>query len=111
MTVDDFSEVLCSRKLEFVSEGWFENRFGQMGYWATYRDPSRYLWFSISATEIPFALDEVAVAIRAPERRITREYPYWNWNRNQQQGFEATVRSGEHSFMLGAAPGPPRFHG
>jgi hypothetical protein len=108
MTVDEFSEVLRRRTSEFVSEGLYENQFGQVGYRATYRDGSRYLWFSISATETPLALDEVATAIIAPGRQITREYPYWN--RNRQQGFEATVRCGGHSFMLGAAPDPPRFH-
>jgi hypothetical protein len=108
MTVDEFSEILRDRKLEFVSDGWYQNQFGQKGYRAIYRDPARYYWFSVSGTETPFALDEVALAIRTPGRQITREYPYRN--RNQQQGFEATVRSGEHSFMLCAAPDPPRFH-
>ena len=104
MTVDEYSEMLLSRKLEFVSDGRYENHFGQIGYRAVYRDAARYYWFSVSGTETPFALDEVALSIRAPGRQITREYPYWN--RNRQEAFEATVRSGEHSFMLGAAPDP-----
>ena len=107
MTVDDYADSLSAPELGFVQDGQYRNRAGQVGYRAIYRDATRYLWFSVSSTEISIAPDEVAAAITAPERLIQRENPYWNGN--GRQGFEATVHSGGHAFMLGAAPDPPRF--
>jgi hypothetical protein len=107
VTVDEFAEVLVSESLQFIQEGHYSNSDGQTGYRAIYRDSERYLWFSVSGTEITLAPDEVAVAIQARGRWVQRENPYFN--RNGQQGFEATVHSGGHAFMLGAAPEPPRF--
>jgi hypothetical protein len=105
MTVDDFANVLLREGLQLIQEGHYENRFGQTGYRATYRHGDQYYWFSISGTEIGFAPDEVAAAITHPERSIQREYPYLNTR--GRLGFEATVRAGDHSFMLNAAPYPP----
>ncbi len=108
MTVDEFAETLSRGGLQLVEDGQYQNKFGKIGYRTVYRDPVHYYWFSVSGTDIAFALDEVALAIRAPGRQVMRENPYWN--RNLQQGFEATVRSGEHCFMLNAAPDPPSLH-
>jgi hypothetical protein len=107
MTVDDFAAVLTNGGLEFLADGQYENEFGQVGYRAIYRNSGRYYWFSVSGTDVGFALDEVAQAIISPSREILRAKPYWN--RHLQQGFEATVRSGEHYFMLNVAPDPPRI--
>jgi hypothetical protein len=107
VTVDQFAEALVSERVQFIQEGHYSNSYGQIGYRAIYRDPERYLWFSVSATETSLAPDEVAMAIRASGRWVQRANPYLN--RNGQQGFEATVLSGGHAFMLGAAPEPPRF--
>lgn len=105
MTVDEFAQVFSSGTLEFVEDGRYQNQSGQVGYRAIYRDTERYLWFSVSNTEIAIAIDEVAAAITTPDRQIIRENSYWN--QYGRQGFEATVRSGEHWFMLNAAPDPP----
>jgi hypothetical protein len=107
MTVDQYAEVLPRGGLEFVQDGYYTNRFGQPGYRASYKGPIAYFWYSVSATENPVAPDEVAQAITHPERNVFRENVYFN--RNGQQGFEATVRAGDHSFMLNAAPDAPRF--
>lgn len=107
MTVDEFAEALVSERLQFIQEGHYSNSCGQIGYRAIYRDAERYLWFSVSATEVSLAPDEVAMAIRANGRWVQREYPYLN--RKGEQGFEATVHSGGRAFMLNAAPDPPRF--
>jgi hypothetical protein len=107
VTVDEYAEALVSRGLQFIQDGQYRNGFGQAGYRAIYRDAERYLWFSVSGMETSLAPDEVAMAIRANGRWIQRENPYLN--RNGQQGFEATVHSGGHAFMLNAAPDAPRF--
>lgn len=106
MTVDDYAEALCSVTLEFVSEGYYRNQLGQVGYRAIYKEMSRYLWFSVSGTEERFAPDEVATAIVARQRFVQRANAYFN--RNGQAGFEATVLSGGRAYMLNAAPDAPR---
>lgn len=107
MTVDEFAEALGSKNLRFVEDGQYRNVWEQSGYWAIYRDAERCLRFSVSATEIRLAADEVATAITAPGRYVARANPYLN--RKGQLGFEATVHSGGHAFMLNAAPDPSRF--
>lgn len=107
MTVDKFAIELQSPTLQFVQEGSYANAFGQIGYRAIYRNADHHLWYSISSTESPFAPDEVAMAITSPTRWIQRENPYCNKKGNI--GFEATVLSGGHAFMLGAADWAPSF--
>jgi len=102
MTVDIFAKVLRSFNLALVEDGHYCNRLGRTGYRATYKDSCSYYWFSVSNTDAAFALDEVALAITASERVIQRENAYLN--RKRSTGFEATVLSGGHAFMLNAAP-------
>jgi hypothetical protein len=107
MTVDEYAEILLKGHLEFVGDGYYENRVGQVGYRAIYKYARGYYWYRVSAAEVPIAPDEVAQAITHHGREVLRENPYLN--RKGVQGFEATVRAGEHCFMLNAAPDPPRF--
>jgi len=109
MTVDEYALELQSGALGFVQEGRYSNAIGQVGCRAIYRNAIYYLWYSVSSTESAFAPDEVATAITASKRWIQRENPYFN--RKGNVGFEATVNSGGHAFMLGAADRPPRFLG
>jgi hypothetical protein len=109
MKVDEYALELQSRALGFVQEGHYSNAFGQVGYRAIYRNAIYYLWYSVSSTESAVAPDEVAAAITAPKRWIQRENLYVN--RKGNVGFEATVNSGGHAFMLGAADRPPGFFG
>jgi hypothetical protein len=102
MTVDEFAMLISSAKLLEVKSGFYENCDGQRGYFAVYRIPGNcFVKYSVSAVEFPIGPDEVALAIRAPKRWIQRENPYPN--RKNNIGFEATVWSGGHAFMLGAA--------
>jgi hypothetical protein len=105
MIVDDFAAVLMSGCLDLVEDGYYQNKLGQAGYRATYRNSGRYHWYRVSGTDNPVAPDEVATAITTPGRTIQREYPYLN--SRGKQGFEATVRYEDHSFMLNSAPHPP----
>lgn len=107
MTVDQFAEILQRGELRLVHDGYYVNRFGQSGYRAMYKGPIAYYSYRVSATETPLAPDEVAQAIKHPERNVSRENVYFN--RIGQQAFEATVRAGDHSFMLSAAPDPRRL--
>jgi hypothetical protein len=101
MTVDEYAELLLGT-LELVSDGYYQNKFGQTGYRAIYRSVRGFCWYSVSGTEVAIAPDEVARAITDQDRNILRENSYLNGN--YQPGFEATVSAAEHSFMLNAAP-------
>jgi hypothetical protein len=105
MTVDDFAKVLLLRDLDLIGDGTYKNRSGQFGYRAVYSYSGRYYWCSVSGTDTRIAPDEVATAITTSGRIIQSEYPYLN--SRGKLGFEATVRSGDHSFMLNSAPDPP----
>lgn len=107
MTVDDFAAVLLLGYLDFVEDGTYKNKVGQIGYRATYKGSGCYYWYSVSATDVRFAPDEVAIGITTSGRVIQREYPYRNGG--GKQGFEATVRSGDHFFMLNSAPDAARI--
>jgi hypothetical protein len=107
MTVEEYAQVLLNVSIQFVHDAYYTNREGQTGYRAIYRHGNSYFWYSVSRTEVPIAPDEVAQAITDPARTVFRANPYFN--RNSQQGFEATVRAGEHCFMLNSAPDPPGF--
>jgi hypothetical protein len=107
MTVDEYAELLVHGRLQFVTDGTYQNKLGQLGYRAIYKNQSAYYWYSVSNTEVSIAPDEVGQAIITPERDVLRENPYFN--SHSRQSFEATVRSGDHHFMLNAAPDPPRF--
>ena len=105
MTVNQFALALLTEGLDLVREGNYCNRFGQFGYYAIYTSSARFYWYSVSGTDTGFAPDEVAIAITSRTRTVQRELPYWN--SRGQRGFEATVRSGGHSYMLGSAPDLP----
>jgi hypothetical protein len=105
MTVEEYAQVLLGSGLQLVQDGYYRNRDGRTGYKAIYRNSEAYYWYSVSGTEIPVAPDEVALAILNAARTVNRENAYFN--RKSRRGFEATVRAGEHSFMLNAAPDPP----
>jgi hypothetical protein len=107
MTVDEFAEMLLDPGLEFVAEGHYVNRDGRTGYRAVYKHPQTYYWYSVSGAEAAIEPDEVAQAVMHPSRTVLRENTYFN--RSGKHGFEATVSSAEHWFMLNAAPDPPRL--
>jgi len=107
MTVDEFAKLLLDKRVQLLGDGYYKNKSGQVGYRASYRHPQTYCWYSVSASDYPISADEVASAITQHGSEILRENSYRN--RNDVRGFEATVRSEDHHFMLGAAPDPPRF--
>ncbi|MFZ0818800.1 MAG: hypothetical protein WAM91_01940 [Candidatus Acidiferrales bacterium] len=101
MTVDGFAAKLRPENLVFVDDGQYRNKIGRIGYWALYKDSHLYYKFSISNTDATFALNEVAHAITVSDRIIRRENTYQN--RREAWGFEATVLSGGHAYMLTAS--------
>jgi hypothetical protein len=101
MTVDQFAAILRDRRTALVCDGWFFNENLQQGYRATLSSQNRWYWFSVSNTDLELAPDEVALAITSPDRELLREGTYRN--KKGALGFEATVKSADHYYMLGAS--------
>jgi hypothetical protein len=102
MTIDDLAVFMRGPELRLVREGFYSNSYGQRGYFAEYQCFRMFLKYSVSSTDLAFALDEVSTAISAPRRWIQRVNSYSN--KNGQTGLEATVHSAGHAFMLTATP-------
>jgi hypothetical protein len=66
------------------------------GYWADLWLDGLWYHYSVSNTKNKISPVEVAEAIKSPGRIVTRSGPY-----NEGRGWEATVGSGEHFYMLG----------
>ena len=95
MTVDEFAEVLRNPAAKLESEGYYPIRKPR-GYWAHIEVGGRLYWYSVSSSLEPVSASEVATAITDRFRKIERCGAYKNGS-----GFEATVWSGEHCYMLG----------
>lgn len=98
--VDDFAAAMMRSDCTVADTGHYENGSSRMGYFARVRSGGKYLWFSVSHSDHPLAADEVAAAITHRSRKIERQSFYRN--KKGVRGFEATVRSGDHCYMLSA---------
>jgi|ERR1035441_2758354 hypothetical protein len=95
MTVDEFAVVLRDPKTTVTEEGFYPH-LKPRGYWARLERRNQRYWYSVSGTLDRASPTDVADAITSPRSRIDRSEPY-----NRGRGFEATVRLGSHSYMLG----------
>ena len=95
MTVDDFAEILRNPRI-IVVDGKFYPWDAPRGYRATIQLGEEWYWYSVSQSLDEVTPKQVAEAITARDRRLQRSKPYKNG-----RGFEATVWSGDHCYMLG----------
>ena len=99
MTVSEFAKLLLDPDTKKIEGGWYFNSSGQKGYWANlYRD-SVFFWYSVSASDTEVSPGAVAQAIESNKRMVIREGLYFN--SGGEEGYEATVKCGEHYYMLG----------
>lgn len=99
VTVDQFASLLHDPNLEVVRDGYYKQGLPDQGYWAELQVGECTLRYSVSGMKHPVTPSFVAAAITALDRRIGRE------NVQEHDGglcFEATVRAGDHSYMLNA---------
>lgn len=100
MTVAEYAEILRHPDLKLYEDGWYTSRKkGTQGYRATFSLGKKWYWYSVSDTPEKVSPLEVAEAILLG--RIDRSEPY------KSSGFEATVRQGDHSYMLNASDTKP----
>jgi len=97
MTVEDFAEVMRDPRISVETESdYLSKKTRRLGYRAILTVGGRWYWYSVSSTEDRVSPVEVASAITSNGRQIERCGTY-----KDGTGFEATVRSGGHSYMLG----------
>jgi len=94
MTTDDFADILRDPEIRVTEDGFYHNRVGQQGYWATLCLGNKWYWYSVSNTEVAIHPDEVLAAIVSGTVQRSGSY-------KAGRGFEATIRHEEHSYMLG----------
>lgn len=95
MTIEKFAAVLRNPKTEVGEDGFYPH-LKPRGYWVRLDYGNERYWYSVSGTLDRVPPTEVADAITSPHRIVDRSEPYKDGRR-----FEATVRSGGHSYMLG----------
>ncbi len=95
MTIDEFAVVLRDPRTRVDEESFYPHDKPR-GYRAILECRHLWYWYSVSGTLDRASPTEVADAITSPRRRIDREGSY-----KDGRGFEATVRVGDHSYMLG----------
>ena len=104
MVVDEFAAILRDKTTQVMESGFYHNQNNVPGYWAVVWNRHQWYWFSVSNCGNSMSLNEVATAISAPERSIGREGRYKGGH-----GYEATIASGGHSYMLGHGRNPLNF--
>jgi hypothetical protein len=104
MTVDNFAEVLRDPNLMIDEESYYISHTTRRPGWrAIVTLGGSWYWYSVSSAADRVSAQEVADAITASDRRISRSGSY-----KCGAGFEATIRSGAHWFMLGHGNNRPR---
>jgi hypothetical protein len=102
MTVDEFANVLRDPNTRLEEDNFYvSDTTGNTGYKATFSRHGLWYWFSISSRTHPMSAKDVADAITHPHRSIAREGSF------KRRGFEATVYSGPHWYMLGHGDNRP----
>jgi hypothetical protein len=101
-SVAEYADVLRNPDLKLYEDGWYTSQTtGKRGYRAIFFLGREWYWYSVSGTAVKVSPLEVADAITSPHKRIDRSGSY------KKNGFEATVRVEEHSYMLNAGDSKP----
>jgi hypothetical protein len=105
MTVESFATVMRDPSLCLEAESeYVSQRTGKLGYRAILVAHKLWYWYSVSSTSTRVTPAEVAIAITSANCHVERCGPYKNGS-----GFEATVRSDGHWYMLGHGNNKPQI--
>ncbi len=105
MTVQEYAAILRGIQdsdQPFRDGDYVSDNTGRRGYWAEYKLGNDWIWYSVSDTSGSIVLpSKVVEAIDRGE--CQRAGPF------KGNGFEATIRFDDHSYMLGLGSRRPRF--
>jgi hypothetical protein len=105
MTLEEYAGTLRCIKdsaSPFRDGDYVSHTTGRVGYWAEYKLGSDWLWYSVSDTSGKIVLPS-AVLKAIADGDCQRAGAF------KGTGFEATVRFGDQSYMLGVGSRRPRF--
>ncbi len=103
------ADALRSPTARFILNDYYQNEQGVWGYYVTVWDAGHYHMISVSHTKSTPTLPEIAEALVCPGAYTESEGRYWN--RHGTLGYYATVRSGEHWYMVSVSEIMEPFHG
>jgi hypothetical protein len=92
------ANALRSPHVRIINDGYYQNEEGVWGYSVTVWEAGRYHMISVSHTERPPTLDDIADALISPDAYVQSDgrYP----NRKGSVGYYATIKSGDHWYMV-----------
>jgi hypothetical protein len=103
------ANALRSPSKRFILDGYYRNEQEQWGYYLVVWDAGHYHMISVSrATETPAPRD-IAAALDCPSAQVHTDGRYRN--RRGTLGYYATVKSGDHWYMVSVSDLLQPFHG
>ena len=100
--------ALRSPTRKFIQDGFYRNKDDCWGYYLTIWHAGHYHMISVShISEVP-KLEDIAKALESPLRDVRDDGRYYN--RKQHLGYWATVKSGEHWYMVSVSDMLQPYH-
>jgi hypothetical protein len=102
------AKALRSSHSRLIQDGYYQNEQREWGYYVTVWYAGHYHMISVSRTETPPALLDIANALTSPTAYVDSDGRYRN--RKGTLGYYATVRSGNHWYMVSISDTMQPFH-
>ena len=105
---DVIANALRSPHARIINDGYYQNEEGIWGWYVTVWDAGHYHMISVSHVSNTPTKHEVAAALVSPTRYIKEEGRYRN--SRGTLGYWATVKSGDHWYMVSVSDMLQPFH-
>jgi hypothetical protein len=102
------ANALKCPRARMIQDGYYQNRAGVWGYYVTVWNAGHYHMISISDTESTPTLAAIAAALVSPTIHVDIDGRYRN--SKGTLGYYATVKSGEHWYMVSVSDLMQPFH-
>lgn len=102
------ADALRSSSSKLIDDGPYQNREGIWGYYVTVWHAGHYHMISVSNTDRPQTPKEIAQALCSPLRELHDSGNYRN--RKGTIGYWATVKCGEHWYMVSCSDIRQPYH-
>jgi hypothetical protein len=108
--LDVVANALRSPTARIIEEccGYYQNENGVWGYYVTVWHAGHYHMISVSHVEDVSKLNDIARALESPLKNVTEDGRYRNQRRSL--GYWATVRSGDHWYMVSVSDMLEPYH-
>jgi hypothetical protein len=105
---DVIANALRSPQARVINDGYYQNEEGMWGCYVTVWDAGHYHMISVSHIERMPTLADIADALIDPDAYVQSDgrYP----NRKGSLGYYATIKSGDHWYMVSVSDLMQPFH-